>query len=202
LLTEEEVAEYLAERFVLVPDQQPTFQRIARLIHRRTDGNPLFMVNVVEYLIAQGVLVTETVGRWTVQRGLEEVEVGVPESLRQMIEKQLERLTPQEQRLLEAASVAGVEFSAATLAAALAVEVEEVEEKCHALVRRDHFLRSSGVLEWPDGTVGTRYSFLHALYQEVLYERVTAAKRVRLHQCTLNEDGIIAVPYNIWSKQP
>jgi len=36
--------------------------------------------------------------------------------------------------------------------------------------------------EWPDGTVAARYGFLHALYQEVLYERIPTGRRQRLHQ--------------------
>jgi predicted ATPase len=36
--------------------------------------------------------------------------------------------------------------------------------------------------EWPDGTVAARYSFLHALYQEVLYERVSVSQRIDLHR--------------------
>jgi len=56
--------------------------------------------------------------------------MGVPESLRQMIDKQLERLTPQERRVVEAASVAGREFSTATVAAGLEEEQPPVEELC------------------------------------------------------------------------
>jgi len=37
-----------------------------------------------------------------------------------------------------------------------------------------------GTEEWPDRTVSARYGFLHALYQEVMYERVTAG---RLSSC-------------------
>ena len=35
---------------------------------------------------------------------------------------------------------------------------------------------------WPDGTVASRYGFLHALYRETLYERVPVGRRVRWHQ--------------------
>src|SRR5262249_16153948 len=53
---------------------------------------------------------------------------------------------------------------------------------CEELVRREHFLRASETAEWPDETVTARYGFLHALYQEVLYHRLTARRRQRLHQ--------------------
>ncbi len=176
-LTESVVAEYLAARFPgssLPP-------ALARVIHQRTDGNPLFMVNIVDYLLGQG-LVVKADGQWEVKGRLEEVEGGVPESLRQVIEKQIEGLSVKEQRVLEAASVAGVEFLAAAVAAGLEEEEVEVEERCGELVRRGQFLRSHGSNEWPDGTVTERYSFIHSLYQNVLSERVTVGRRIQLHR--------------------
>ncbi len=178
-LTEAAVAEYLAVRFpagVHVP-----LQALARVIHQRTDGNPLFMVNVVDYLVAQG-FIEQTNGRWELQGGLDAIQIGVPASIQQMIETQIDRLSQEEQRVLEAASVAGMEFSAAAVAAGLAAEVVEVEERCEGLTRRAQFLRSRGVSEWPDGTVAARYSFIHSLYQQAWYERVPAGRRVHLHR--------------------
>jgi predicted ATPase len=60
--------------------------------------------------------------------------------------------------------------------------VWEVEEQCTGLVRRECVLHTQGASEWPDGTVTTRYRFVHALYQDVLYERVPVAQRVRYYQ--------------------
>ncbi|MGH8475074.1 MAG: ATP-binding protein [Methylococcales bacterium] len=88
--------------------------------------------------------------------------------------------------VLEVASVAGAEFSAAVLAAGIETEREtqqaKVEEICARLVRRQQFLQACGSAEWPDGTLAGRYGFIHALYQEVLYERVPAGQRVALHR--------------------
>ncbi|HEV8716994.1 MAG TPA: AAA family ATPase [Candidatus Binatia bacterium] len=176
-LTEEDVSEYLAVRFA--GSSLPA--GLARVIHRRTNGNPLFMVNVVEDLITQGGL-AEVEGRWVLKAAVEAVEGGVPESIQQMIEKQLERLGTEEQRVLEVASVAGVEFAAAAVAAGAEAEVDEIETICAERARRGHFVRAQGVSEWPDGTVTARYGFLHALYQSVLYERVPVGRRIGLHR--------------------
>jgi tetratricopeptide (TPR) repeat protein len=78
--------------------------------------------------------------------------------------------------------VAGEEFSAAAVAAGVGEEIGEVEERCEGLVRREQVLEARGTAEWPDGTVAARYGFAHALYQEVLYGRVPAGRRVRLHR--------------------
>jgi predicted ATPase len=177
LLPNTAIAQYLALRF---PEIAPLTD-LVRLVHQRTDGNPLFMVNLVEDWVAQGWLV-EAEGRWTWRVGLAVLQAGMPESLRQMLEMQLDRLTPEEQRVLEVGSVAGVEFSAAAVAAGLEETVVRTDERCAAMVRRSQLLRSRGEQAWPDGTVTGCYGFVHALYQEVLYSRLTAARRVYLHR--------------------
>jgi predicted ATPase/type II secretory pathway predicted ATPase ExeA len=175
-LTEAAIAAYLTGRFPGLP----LTEKLARFVHQRTDGNPLFMVNVVETWLAQGVLV-ERDGQWTLPAGFEALSPGVPESLRQMIAQRLDRLSAEHQRVVEAASVAGVEFSAAAVAPALSQEVAWSEACCAYLARQGQLLRLSGERAWPDGTVATCYSFIHALYQEVVYNQVPAAQRVNLH---------------------
>lgn len=178
-LTEAAVGEYLAARF---PGSQLPVE-LARVIQERTDGNPLFMVSVIDYLVDRRALVQRQ-ERWELTIEPEEIGVGVPEGIRQMIEKQIERLGPEEQRMLEAASVVGVggaEFSAVAVAAALEADVVQTEEQLEALGRRRQFIRPAGISEFPDGTVSARYQFIHALYQNVLYERIAPGRRVRLH---------------------
>jgi predicted ATPase len=148
-------------------------------LHRHTDGNPLFLVTTWQALVEQGVLQEEG-GRWALQGELEAIAVGVPESLRATIEQQMARLAPEAQRVLEAASVAGMEFSAAAVAAGLEAGTGEVEEHCEALTRHQ-ILRSTGVSAWPDGTLAGRYAFGHALYQQVIYQQLRGARRIRMH---------------------
>jgi hypothetical protein len=104
------------------------------VVHHRTEGNPLFLVNMVDYLLAQGTLVQRD-GQWVVRGEVEAIEARAPQNLWQMIEKQINRLSLEEQRVLEAASIAGVEFVAVAGAAALGTEVEQIEEGCERLPR-------------------------------------------------------------------
>jgi DNA-binding winged helix-turn-helix (wHTH) protein len=174
-LGEAAVGEYLARRFPgasFSPD-------VARVLHENTSGNPLFLVNVVDDLVAQGH-VREDDGRWTLSIPLERVAAGVPHTLSQMIEKQIDRLAPREQAVLAVASVAGADFSAA-LSAADGIDPRDGERSCEALARRGQFLRAAGPAEWPDGTVAGRYAFIHAMYRSVLYERIPIGHRVGLH---------------------
>ncbi len=154
---------------------------MAKMLHQRSEGNPLFLVTLVTTLVRNGKLVEKPAG-WELPEGLGAVSAGVPEGLRQLIELQLERLSPEEQTILEAASVAGVEFPAAAVAAGVDLEAESVEARCETLSRRAQFLRSLGPEAWPDGTVAGRYGFLHALHQEVMYNRIPAGQRIRLHR--------------------
>jgi tetratricopeptide (TPR) repeat protein len=180
-LSEAAVEAYLARRFLGLEQDAGDLHRLAQFVHQRTDGNALFMVNMVEYLVRQGVL-REAAGQWALHGQMGDVEGGVPESLQQMIERHFEQLPLAEQRLLEVASVAGVGFSTAAVAAGLETAPDTVEDGCEGLVRRQQFLRASGTEAWPDGTVAGRYRFRHALYHEVVYRRVAAGRRRRLHQ--------------------
>jgi predicted ATPase len=192
-LSEAAVAEYLAARFAAgahtgsalrSPDTavgRAPLQQLAHIVHQRTDGNPLFMVDVVNDLFAQGFIV-QADREWRLQGDLEVVKRTIPQNLRQLIEQQFDRLSQEEQHVLEAASVAGMEFSAAAVAAGLEIATIQAEERCAGLARRQQFLQSRGFSEWPDGTVAACYGFIHALYQNVLYERITAGKRAQLHQ--------------------
>src|SRR5581483_1766868 len=121
-------------------------------------------------------------GEESLEKRLVDVAVRVPDNIRQMIGRQSERLPPDEQRLLEGASVAGVEFSAVAVAAATESEVMQVEVRCEALARRGQFFVSLGTEELPDGAVTSRYGFAHALYQHVLYDCLGALPRRRMHQ--------------------
>ena len=177
LLTEDAMAAYLARR---LPGLHGV-ERLARLMHQRTEGNPLFMVTLVESWLTQGILLEQD-GASALPAGVEALQAMVPDSLRQMIDMQLDWLSAEEQRVLEAASVAGVEFSAAAVAAGLAQEVERVDDWCISLARRGQFLEARGEQTWPDGMVAGGYRFVHALYQHALYTRVSAAQRVRFHQ--------------------
>jgi len=148
-------------------------------LYRRTEGQPLFLTTLFESLLSAG-LVGCNDGVWQIAPGY--IDLGVPESLRLMIDRQVEELGESDRQLLEAASVAGTHFSAASVAAALVRELEDVEERCDALARDGQFLRATGLSEWPDGTVAGAYEFIHELHRGSLYARLSPAHLRLLHQ--------------------
>jgi predicted ATPase len=139
------------------------------------------MVHVVEYWLGRGLL-RQRDGQWMLADGHQDSGLGVPDNLRQLINQQFDRLTPEEQRVLEAGSVAGIEFSAAAAAAGLAAEVVHTEAYCESLSRRGQLLQPRGEQTWPDGTVAGSYAFVHALHREVIYTRLPAARSMQLHR--------------------
>ncbi len=175
-LSEADVAAYLGHRF----GEPRLAANLARVLHRRTKGNPLFLITVVDELVRQQVVI-EGPERWEVRGGVETITAIVPATLRALIEIQLARLGPEDQTLLEAASMAGVECSAAAVAAAIERTEEDVEARCTALAHQGQFLHVGDQAEWPDGTVTACYGFRHALYQEVLYQRVPTGRQRRWH---------------------
>lgn len=175
-LTESAVQQYLDGRF----PRHVFSASLAHHLHRRTEGHPLFLVNLVDDLVAQE-MVQRHGDSWASRLPPEGIGALVPENSRRLIEKQMGRLGPELQALLEAASVGGVEFAADAVASALEMNPEHVEQLCDDLVRQAVFLRRAGIHEWPDATVVTRYGFRHALYQHLWYERLPARRRQRLH---------------------
>jgi tetratricopeptide (TPR) repeat protein len=181
LLSEEDVEGYLAKRFS--SNASRASDSLAAAIHERTDGNPLFMINVIDYLVNAGLMVSSHEAN--AAKSAEILRAGhveVPRSIRQMIERNLERLKPEEQAVLESASVAGIEFSTAAIAAALERPQNQIEACCVRLARHEQFISVRGAIEWPDGTVAARFRFHHALYQEVLYGLLPPGQRVQLHR--------------------
>jgi predicted ATPase len=174
LLPAEDVAAYIAGCL-----GGPVTTPFATCVYERTEGNALFMVNLVEHLVQQR-LVERQAGQWTLRE--DPAVYGLPMGLRQMLLRRIEALAPEARRVLEAASVVGDTFVVEAVAAGLEATGAEVEAICDALVAQEHFLADTGLRMWPDGTQGGSYQFRHALYQQVLYEQVGATRRAQLHR--------------------
>jgi len=175
-LEKEAVHEYLVQELKqeALPKGLPSF------VHQHCEGNPLFMTAMLEHLIAQGFIGQEA-GVWQLRLALAEIDMGVPTALSEMIEMQIDRLDPADQRLLEAASLIGVIFPAWAAAAALDGDLEDIEDQYEKLTRRLHFLHPAGHDELPDGTQSAFYVFAHGLYREVLRGRQSPARRAKRH---------------------
>ncbi len=164
-----DVASYLAARFA----GYDVTEELLPLLVDRSDGNPFFIVALVDHLVDRGHL-REHDGRWQLQDAIETLRTVIPDGLRAVVEPRLERLAREELAILEAASAAGLDFAVDVVARVAAPPggAASVERFCDALVRRQEFLREKG----------SRYEFRHALYQQVIYQRMPSSERRRLHQ--------------------
>ena len=175
-LSEAEVAEYLAAEW---SGKVPA--GLAKLIYHHSEGNPLFIVAMLDHMTEQGLVFKES-GEWKLRVPLEQVALAAPEKLRRMIEAQINNLSAEQRHALDVASVAGITFSAGVCAAAANVDPGDFEDLCEEFSRRHHILRAADSERSTDGPYSARYEFVHALYREVFYRRLVSGRAAKLHQ--------------------
>jgi DNA-binding winged helix-turn-helix (wHTH) protein len=176
-LSETEVATYLAS--ASPPSSLP--EGFAALVYRRSEGNPLFMVATLDRMLQKGQASHEE-GKWKLTVPIEQIDLEVPESLRQSIEGQIDQLTIEEQRALEVASLVGTSFSATAVSSAAGVDRARLLELFETLSRRSRFVRLGPSEQLQDGSIVQVFEFVHSLYREVFYRRQTPARRAFLQK--------------------
>ncbi|HEY6347626.1 MAG TPA: AAA family ATPase [Bryobacteraceae bacterium] len=184
-LAEPEVARYLTER--LPHANLP--QELARMVHRHSGGNPMFMIAIVDELLKTGAI-GEHKGRLRLGVPLASLHMGVPETMRQMLDLQIEQLDPSERRVLQCASVAGARFSARFLSPVLGLSTAQVEQTCEALLKRQQFIQhpalrtanGPGPAREGGDKEGAYYEFRHSLYREAFYFQLAPAARADFHR--------------------
>ncbi len=165
-LTESEVRDLVTE----VSDQKvpATF---TRALFERTAGHPFFLVEILRHLNEEGILYHDG-GRWTMRVSPQEMRI--PEGVREVIGRRLDRISAGCRELLSVASVLHPEFGVATLAEVSGTGAEQV---CAAL---DEALAAQVVDRVP-GPVGD-FRFGNELTREVLYESLATLRRAELHR--------------------
>jgi DNA-binding SARP family transcriptional activator/predicted ATPase len=175
LLTRDDIERFLAFEF---PGHRfPA--AFAQFVHAKTEGSPLFMVDLVRYLRAKQVI-AEGKGGWSLGESLPDLARDLPESVRSMIERKIEQLSEADRQLLTAAAVQGYECDAPIVAAVVGAGPAAVEERLEALERIHGFVRRLREHQFPDGTLAARYRFVHVLYQNGLYARLSPTRRAEL----------------------
>ena len=146
----------------------PTAARDA--IVARADGIPLYAVETVRMLLAQGRLVLQE----SVYRPVDDLsDVAVPETLTALISARLDELDAADRALVADAAVLSQSFTLAGLAAVSSLEPAALEPRLRALVRRELLVQQVD----PRSPERGQYAFVQALIREVAYN--TLAKRDR-----------------------
>lgn len=163
-LPEDDVAEFISQA-----TKSPASDSLVRIVYRETDGNPFFVQEIVELLIADGRL-----GPGSDSGVSSEWSLIIPQGIRDTVRQRLDRVSPQAGKVLALASVAGREFSLRTLEGAGEIKgdalIDILEEACAA-----------GLIEENEEHAGS-YRFSHALIREALYDEISAARRVGYHR--------------------
>jgi len=147
---------------------------LARTLAQTTGGLPLFVTTFVDDLEAQGLIVARD-GGWDLTIPVDQVAARRPDGVRRLINTQIDRLGAPEQRVIEAAAVAGTTFTAGAVAHALDADVDSVDSACESLATGRKLLQYVGAETWPDGTIQSRYVFGHSLFQHAAVSRSTSA---------------------------
>ena len=137
-------------------------------VYRQTEGNPLFVTEVVRLLVQEGELTQERASQrdsWSVR---------IPEGVREVIGRRLDRLSERCNETLTIASVVGREFTLEQLTPL----IEDISAD-RMLEVLDEALSARVIEELPQ-SVG-RYQFTHALIQETLAGELSTTRKVRLH---------------------
>ncbi len=178
-LEREDIQKYINVEF---PDNEFGEDFVAAVV-QRTEGSPLFLVDLLRDLRAAN-LIRHDGGCWRLARPLAEIASALPDSVRGMVARKTGRLSETHRKLLECASVQGLEFDSAIVAAVLGVDVGETEDSLQLLEERHRIIRFVDQHEFRDSTLSLRYTFAHALYQEYLYAGIRPTRRVALSRDT------------------
>jgi tetratricopeptide (TPR) repeat protein len=166
--SEGDVAEY-----VQLTAAELASDELAAALHAETEGNPLFVAEVVRLLSLEGV--QREPGRG--------VRLVGPQSVRDVISRRLAHLPPDSRQMLALASVLGREFSLEPLARVADVSVDSLLDTLDEAT-------AARVIDEIPGSDG-RLRFGHVLIRDTLYEGLTIARRVRMHR--LATDALTAL---------
>ena len=134
-------------------------------------GNPFFVEEVLRFLV-ENKAVRRVEGRWEV---LDITRLGIPESVKLLVQERVARLGEDVVAMLQQASVLGEEFSFA----ALSFMATLPEDRLVAMI--DHALAASLLVDRTLSPTDELYSFQEDHFREALYETIPATRRRRYH---------------------
>jgi class 3 adenylate cyclase/predicted ATPase len=146
-------------------------QSFKRLLIERTEGNPFFLEESVRTLVETKVLVGER-GNYHLEKKLESPQV--PDTVQAVLAARIDRLPPDEKRMLQSAAVIGKDVPLVLLQA---IAEQSEEEISRGLIRLQaaEFLYETSLFPDPE------YTFKHALTHEVAYGSLLQDRRRALH---------------------
>ena len=152
------------ERYIEMTSGAPSPPGLAEAVQEQTDGNPFFVGEVVRLLASEGKLTG----------GASVAELEIPQGVREVVGRRLDRLSEETNEGLRVAAVIGRDFDE-DLVARVVKQPPEVLVKAAEEAIAERLVTDLG---------NGRYSFAHALVRDTLYEELSAPKRSALHERT------------------
>ena len=149
----------------------PSLQPLTRLLIERTEGNPFFLEESVRTLVETGALIG---GRGAYRLGGPAAVIQVPATVQAVLAARIDRLPPEEKRLLQTAAVIGKDVPEAVLQAVAEMREEDLRRGL-AHLQAAEFLYETSLFPEPV------YTFKHALTHEVAYGSLLHDRRRALH---------------------
>ncbi len=159
----------LADLLGIIGDQAAP-QALVKALGEATDGNPLFIRELLLDLFEKGEILREGKG-WTSRLSID--QLGIPESVRQLIGRRVSRLSEKTSALLSVAAAFNGPFALEVAAA-----VAELDENA-ALSCIDEALEAKLLRPGPDAE---SFDFTHAIIRHTLYSELSSVRRVRMHR--------------------
>jgi DNA-binding SARP family transcriptional activator len=147
---------------------------------QRTDGHPLFTVELLRGLQSRGELTKDDSGRWIADSSLN--WKFLPPRVEAVIAERIHRLPNESQSILTAASIEGEEFTAEVIALSTGVDEEQVLSWLSGPLSHKHHLVQAQDLKWLGDQRLSHYRFRHFLFQKFLYDQLDPVQRAHLHQ--------------------
>ena len=145
---------------------------LERKILAKAEGNPFFLEEITRALIEEGSLLRGD-GRIRLTRAV--AEIGIPDTVQEVIGARLDRLGPHAKRVAQVAAVLGRQFQREHLVQLLASEGIDVARELERLEER-------GILHRKHALSKDEYRFGESLAQEVAYEALLLRERRQLHE--------------------
>ena len=177
------VSRYLEERCTGLDLEED----MALWIHRQTAGNPLFVRILIDDLIHRGMVAVDETQRWHLRSSSRELREFVPDSLRELVDRQMDSLATAERSIVEAASVLQGSFTAGTIAAMVGAAEEDTEDLCTEMTRRGQILKKSRQLSARNVSQSDRFAFVHSMVQRILHDQIPATRLRRLHRAAAEQ---------------
>ena len=168
----EQEADRLIENLLGHPALTP---EIRERVRAAAQGNPLFVEEMLEMLLDDGVLVRKD-GEWVATVDLTSIEV--PPAISALLAARLDRLTAAERAALEAGAVIGEVFEGSSVRSLLPEAARPAADAMLSSLIRKDLLRPSR----SDVGGGDAFRFRHLLLRDAAYEGIPKAQRAELHQ--------------------